>query len=150
MNTITEPASSQKGFHFVGQKFEESSMNASNLFKILYVETNEDDGFLLETAIDCPSVRIKLVKTVNEAWHVLRTENFDLVLLETRFPDGCGFDLCRRIRETKPHLPVIFYSGDAAEKDRGLGFAAGAKDYLVKPHFDSLTLTVSNFIGLDA
>jgi CheY-like chemotaxis protein len=31
-------------------------------------------------------------------------------------------------------LPVIFYSGDAYEKDQQQGLAAGAQAYLVKPN----------------
>lgn len=116
-------------------------------FKILYVETNEDDGFLLETAIDCPFVEIKMVKTVAEALQISKTEKFDLVLMETRFPDGNGFDLCTRIHKRSPQLPVVFYSGDAAEKDRQTGLAVGAKSYLIKPDFDALTHTVKRLIN---
>src|SRR5687767_530826 len=112
-------------------------------FKILYVETNEDDGFLLKTAIDSPFVEITLVKTTAEALHLSAKENFNLILLETRFSDGDGFDLCRRIRKFLPQIPVIFYSGDAAEKDKILGLESGAEVYLIKPHFDSLTSTVN-------
>lgn len=148
MNIFSELALREKKFYFVEQKFEERIMNPSNLFKILYVETNEDDKFLLETAINCPSVEITFVRTVKEALQLSQAEKFDLILLETRFPDGCGFELCRKILKSKPQTPVIFYSGDAAEKDKKSGFAAGAKDYLVKPHFDSLTTTVSKYIGL--
>lgn len=125
-------------------------MNPSDQFRILYVETNEDDRFLLETAIGCPFVEITLVKSAGEALKLSQFENFDLILLETRFPDGCGFELCRKIIESKPHTPVIFYSGDAAEADKKLGLAAGARIYLTKPHFDSLTAAVSAYIGLQS
>jgi DNA-binding response OmpR family regulator len=150
MNTFSEVALSERNFYFIKHEFGERIMNPSNLFKILYVETNEDDGFLLETAIDCPSVEITLAKTIKEALRLSQIENFNLVLLETRFPDGCGFELCRKILLSKPHTPVIFYSGDAAEKDKKLGLELGAKDYLTKPHFDSLTMAVSEYIGLNA
>jgi DNA-binding response OmpR family regulator len=149
MNTFSESALSKSSFYFVEHKFGERIMNPSDLFKILYVETSEDDGFLLETAIDCPSVEITFVKTVTEALKISQVENFNLILLETRFPDGCGFELCREIIKSKPHTPLIFYSGDAAEKDKNLGLAAGAKDYLVKPYFDLLTTTVGKYIGLN-
>ena len=133
--------------YFVEHGFEERNVNASNLFKILYVETNEDDKFLLETAIDYPYVEITLVKTIREALDIVQFENFNLILLETRFPDGCGFDLCRRIVETLPHTPIIFYTGDAAERDKNSGLAAGAKLYLNKPYFELLTATVNKFIA---
>ncbi len=120
------------------------------IFKILYVETNEDDCFLLETAINSPFVEITLVKTIGEALELSKKENFNLVLLETRFPDGNGFELCRQIRQVLPQIPVIFYSGDAAEKDKELGLESGAEVYLTKPYFDALTTTVNQYIGLYA
>ncbi len=120
------------------------------IFKILYVETNEDDGLLLETAINSPFVEITLVKTIGEALNLSKKKDFNLVLLETRFPDGDGFDLCRQIREDLPQIPVIFYSGDAAEKDKKLGLDSGAEVYLIKPYFDSLTTTVNQYIGINA
>lgn len=119
-------------------------------FKILYVETNEDDGLLLKTAIDSPFVEITLVKTTAEALHLSAQENFNLILLETRLSDGSGFELCRRIREFLPQIPVIFYSGDAAEKDKKLGLESGAELYLVKPYFDTLTTTVNQYIGINS
>ncbi len=120
------------------------------IFKILYVETNEDDGLLLETAINSPFVEITLVKTIGEALELSKNEDFNLVLLATRFPDGDGFDLCRQIREDLPQIPVIFYSGDAAEKDKKLGLDSGAEMYLIKPHFDALATTVNQYIGIRA
>jgi CheY-like chemotaxis protein len=128
-------------------RFEKSVMNPSKSFKILYVETNEDDRLLLETALGRPFVEITLVKTATEALKLSASESFDLILLETRFPDGSGFDLCRKILSLNPHAPIIFYSGDASEKDKKTGLAAGAKAYLAKPHFDQLTTTVKQFIG---
>jgi CheY-like chemotaxis protein len=114
------------------------------------VETNEDDGLLLETAMNSKFVEITLVKTICEALDLSKKKNFNLILLETRFPDGDGFNLCRQIREDLPQIPVIFYSGDAAEKDKQLGLESGAEVYLTKPYFDTLTTTVNQYIGLYA
>ena len=122
-------------------------MNPTPFFKILYVETNEDDGLLLETAISSPFVQITLAKTITDALKLAKIENFNLILLETRFPDGNGFELCRQIRKFFPQIPVVFYSGDAAEADKKLGLESGAEVYLTKPYFDTLTTTLDHYIG---
>ena len=56
----------------------------------------------------------------------------DLVLLDIKFPDGDGFELCQVLRHGG-RRPVIFVSarGQRADKVRGLGL--GADDYVTKP-----------------
>ena len=64
----------------------------------------------------------------------LEHEAFDLVLLDVHLPGLCGFDACRKIRETKgASLPVIMLTayGDALSVRQG--YDAGADDFLQKP-----------------
>jgi DNA-binding response OmpR family regulator len=74
-------------------------------------------------------------------------EQFDLFILETRFRDGNGFELCRSIRETRPGAKVIFYSGDAFETDWERGLDAGARAYVKKPAIEELLDAVRNALG---
>ncbi len=80
--------------------------------------------------------------TIARAWQLAQSEHFDLYLLDARFPDGNGFDLCRRLREFAPHTPILFYSGNAYEADKKNGLAAGANDYLTKPYLADLSVTI--------
>ncbi len=59
-------------------------------------------------------------------------EDFDLIILDLMLPGVDGFEICRRIRETK-NTPVIIVSAkkDDIDKIRGLGM--GADDYMTKP-----------------
>jgi DNA-binding response OmpR family regulator len=65
-------------------------------------------------------------------------------MLDSRFPDGDGLDLCRGLREYAPNTPIVFYSGDARETDKQKGLSAGASAYLVKPDFDNLASSILN------
>ena len=121
-------------------------MNVPKLFRILYVARNEGDWLLLRALLDFPHIEIILADTVANALEQMQSGRFNLYLLETRLPDGDGFELCRLMRELTPNTPVVFYSGDAGEIYRQRGLAAGADVYLAKPYLDSLTTTISEFI----
>jgi DNA-binding response OmpR family regulator len=57
----------------------------------------------------------------------------DLLVLDVMLPDADGIDLCRRVRETHPCLPLILLTARTAEEDRIAGLSAGADDYVMKP-----------------
>lgn len=59
-------------------------------------------------------------------------EDFDLFILDLMLPGTDGFEICRKIRETK-NTPILMVSAkkDDIDKIRGLGL--GADDYITKP-----------------
>ena len=57
----------------------------------------------------------------------------DLLLLDLGLPDLDGLEVCRRIRERLPDLPVVMLTARAEEVDAVVGLDAGADDYVTKP-----------------
>jgi two-component system alkaline phosphatase synthesis response regulator PhoP len=57
----------------------------------------------------------------------------DLLVLDLVLPGGDGLDILRRVRETRPTLPVIILTARGSESDRVAGLRLGADDYVVKP-----------------
>ncbi len=110
--------------------------------RVLYAEDNEDSCLMVSTMCKFAGIEVITTETVAGAWQLAQTEYFDLYLLDSRFPDGDGLDLCRRLREYAPHTPILFYSGNAFESDKKNGLAAGASAYLTKPYMADLTVTI--------
>jgi len=57
----------------------------------------------------------------------------DFCILDVAMPGLDGFEVCKRIREVNPHVPVLFLTARNEEIDRLLGLGLGADDYMGKP-----------------
>lgn len=68
-----------------------------------------------------------------KALKLLETDEFRLAILDVNLPDGNGFELCRKIRDGRPGLHVIFLTANDLEQDVLAGFDLGADDYITKP-----------------
>ncbi|MCI9296217.1 MAG: response regulator transcription factor [Lachnospiraceae bacterium] len=79
-------------------------------------------GYITQAAYNC-----------KKAEYLVKQEAFSLVILDVNLPDGNGFDLCRKVKETHPELPVIFLTAKDLEEDVLSGYDLGAEDYITKP-----------------
>lgn len=57
----------------------------------------------------------------------------DLIIMDVMMPRMDGFTACRELRARGITTPVIFLSAKGDIVDKGVGFAAGGDDYMVKP-----------------
>ena len=68
---------------------------------------------------------------------------FHLVVTDINLPVISGYDLCKAIRASNEHVPVLMLTAFGATSDKIEGFEAGADDYLVKPfEFKELLLKI--------
>src|ERR1700755_113631 len=102
--------------------------------RILCVDDEEDTLDMLCGLLGLVNCEVLTAGTMAEALEMIAAGGaFDLYLLDYWLPGGSGAGLCRRIRETDPHTPVVFYSGASLDSEREEALAAGAQAYLVKP-----------------
>jgi len=64
--------------------------------------------------------------------HALKND-YEVILLDLVIPYINGVDLCKQIRQVKPHQPILMLTALGTTEDKVEGFDAGADDYLVKP-----------------
>ena len=60
-------------------------------------------------------------------------DSTDLVLLDIMLPGLSGYDICRKVKEQKPDLPIIMVTARGKEVDKVAGLDFGADDYVTKP-----------------
>ena len=96
----------------------------------------EDDNLLNKTLaynLASDGYNITSVLNARAAAESLKTNIFDLVLLDINLPDGNGYELCRLIKPEYPDTVVIFLTANDQESDQIRGYEAGAVDYITKP-----------------
>ncbi|QHF44740.1 DNA-binding response regulator [Pseudomonas sp. S35] len=75
------------------------------------------------------------VRTAEDAtgmWQLLKTQAFDVVVLDVLLPDGDGFELCNQLHR-RSNTPVILLTARDTAADRIRGLDLGADDYVTKP-----------------
>ncbi|HCC80464.1 MULTISPECIES: HD domain-containing phosphohydrolase [unclassified Methylophaga] len=86
-----------------------------------------------------------------EALALMKTHEYDLILLDIMMPEMDGYEVCRRIK-AEPRLqdiPIIFVTAKVDVDSISQGFHAGAVDYLCKPfHAEELLARVNTHLSL--
>lgn len=65
--------------------------------------------------------------------HALRSEKFDLVILDINLPKRSGLQVLSDLRGRSDNTPVLILTARDTTPDRVAGLDSGADDYLVKP-----------------
>lgn len=106
------------------------------MFKILYVEDNEDNAVMLTTWLELEDDLEVIVATDAVRGVELATrEAPDLVLMDLYLPGVDGFEATRLIKASSAsrRIPIIALSAHAMEDDRAKAYAAGCDDFETKP-----------------
>lgn len=99
---------------------------------IFFVEDNLSLINGLSFAIKKQGYEIDVARTVVEAEALWENKKYDLVILDVSLPDGCGYDLCKKIRKTSK-VPIMFLTAADEETDIIMGLDIGGDDYITKP-----------------
>ena len=100
--------------------------------KLLVVEDDRSIAVGLEYSLGQEGFGVTLCAGVADALEALKTERFDLAVLDLSLPDGSGYDVCRAIKR-QGDMPVIFLTARDDEVSVDMGLDMGADDYITKP-----------------
>ncbi len=64
---------------------------------------------------------------------LFHSESPDFVCLDIMMPKMSGYEACKKMRASRPGVPIIFISAKSEEIDKVAGLEMGADDYIVKP-----------------
>lgn len=118
--------------------------------KILLVEDDISLGETLNERLK-RDYDVAWAKNLSEAWSLFtKTKDFDLAILDVGLPDGSGFELADKIRQTSPIL-FLFLTAQADAESRLKGFELGAEEYIPKPfHLKELLIRVKHVLDAHA
>lgn len=103
--------------------------------RILYVEDNEDNVFMLERRLRRKGYEVIVAADGAKGIEMAGTGAPSLILMDLSLPVLDGWEATRRLKaapETR-HIPIIALSAHAMEGDRESALAAGCDDYDTKP-----------------
>ncbi|ADB38509.1 response regulator transcription factor [Spirosoma linguale] len=101
--------------------------------RLLLIEDDPDVARLIHDHLHQLPGELTTTELGNEGLELLAMQPFDICILDLLLPDASGFEICRRIRQRHPAVPLLILSGRAEERDKVTGLEAGADDYLTKP-----------------
>lgn len=100
---------------------------------ILVVEDDPTIQTLVKAILTRDGNLVTIAKTAEEGERSIQNEEFDMILLDLRLPDGNGYDMCHDLREAGITTPVLFLSAEHETDVKIKCLKVGADDYLTKP-----------------
>ena len=103
--------------------------------KILYVEDNDDNVYMLRGRLTRAGFEVAVATDGEQGVAMAASEAPDLILMDLSLPVLDGWEATRRLKgtpATRP-IPIIALSAHAMEGDRAKAIAAGCDDYDTKP-----------------
>lgn len=101
--------------------------------KILLAEDEKELSRAVKTVLEAKGHEVHAVFDGKEAVEAVKSEVFDLLVLDIMMPVMDGIEALKEIRAGGDYTPALFLTAKAEIEDRVTGLEAGADDYLTKP-----------------
>ena len=103
--------------------------------KILYVEDNEDNIYMLSRRLKRNGFDLVIARDGEEGVEAAEKEIPDLILMDLSLPklDGWGATKELKKNEKTQHIPIIALSAHAMQEHKESALQAGCNDYDTKP-----------------
>ena len=103
--------------------------------KILYVEDNDDNIFMLKNRLTRAGFTMIIATDGAQGVAMASSERPDMILMDLSLPVLDGWEATRQIKAAPytKHIPVIALTAHAMAGDREKALAAGCDDYDTKP-----------------
>ena len=101
--------------------------------KILIVEDEKKIADTLRFGLTELGYQVEVAYDGTLGYRLFNTRAFNLVILDINLPGMNGYELCKAIRSTNQHVPILMLTSMIALNDKIEGYESGADDYMVKP-----------------
>jgi len=122
----------------MGQMIGTNMSHFSNVepIKVLIVDDDAYHRTLEKELLDTPTYKVSEAESGAKALALLRTTDYDVVLLDKRMPGMDGDETCRRIRTDLglTMLPILMVTGSSDTHNLTESLKAGATDFVRKPY----------------
>ena len=106
------------------------------MIRVLYVEDNEDDIYMLKMRLELTGEFEVLVAEDGEKGCAMAAADLpDLIMMDLEMPVVDGWEATRRLKDNPAtrHIPIIGLSAHALAAEREKAIAAGCEEFDTKP-----------------
>ncbi|HCZ35470.1 MAG TPA: sigma-54-dependent Fis family transcriptional regulator [Cytophagales bacterium] len=115
---------------------------------VLLIEDDRTFQRILEGFLTKNKFESVACSTAKEGLAAVSKQDFDLVLLDYRLPDGTGMEVLEQIKHNHPQLPVIIMTSYSDIRTAVKAMKAGAFEYITKPvNPDELLLLIKSALS---
>jgi CheY-like chemotaxis protein len=103
--------------------------------KILYVEDNEENVYMLRRRLEKRGYDLVVAEDGAKGVEAAQREQPDLILMDLSLPVLSGWDAARQLKSAAEtsRIPIIALSAHALDGERQRALAAGCDDFETKP-----------------
>ncbi|HCZ07146.1 MAG: two-component system, OmpR family, response regulator [Thermotogota bacterium] len=101
--------------------------------RVLVVEDEVDIRYTIKSVLSMEGYEVDEAGSIEEMYNHLKTDRFDVIVLDLLLPDGDAVDEIPRLRLSEPDSYILVLTAKRSDRDRILGLEMGADDYMVKP-----------------
>jgi len=116
---------------------------------VLVVDDEEQNRTLLRDPLEACGYEVTEAENGMQALQKIAKHPPDVILLDVMMPKMDGFGVCRRLKTDSKtaHIPILMVTALSDRKERLMGIAVGANDFLNKPvDIQDVTLRVGNAV----
>jgi len=100
---------------------------------VLLVEDETKVSTFIKKGLEEYDYEVKQAFDGMEAKRMASAGSYDLMIIDIKIPVMNGYEVCKSVRETDTHVPILMLTALSSTDDKVEGFDSGADDYLVKP-----------------
>lgn len=101
--------------------------------KILLIEDDSSIRNILRMSLESESFIVDEAEDGERGSYIARVNDYDVVILDNALPKKRGVQVCREIRDSGKHMPIIVLSGKSEVLEKISLLKSGADDYVTKP-----------------
>ena len=115
---------------------------------ILVVDDDRDTAEVLREGLGKRGFSADAAVSAEDALVRLRESEYDVVVTDVQLGALSGIELCQRVAESRPDVPVIVVTGFGSMETAIAAIRAGAYDFITKPiAMDALVIALGRAVG---
>lgn len=103
------------------------------MMNILIVQRDREIQKYLKKGLKELGYTVEICSDRDNAYYHIKSENYDLAILDIDIENGNGIELCSEIREINKKIGIIFLSSENDIEKKVQSLDSGADDYITKP-----------------